>query len=127
MEGKRRKGEGRKQKGIKGKVGEKNGGNKERGMASLWHATQHFFLHAQCNLYRCPVSYLQDIKPPTYHNFDQTLNFGRLLYPPPFANQGHIWRARADTSSMLTNQISSGWLIVLPLRSEKSQINNNIM
>jgi len=41
------------------------------------------------------------------HNFGQILTFVRLLYRPPFTNNGQIWCAIADPWYTLTCQTSS--------------------
>jgi len=41
------------------------------------------------------------------HNFRQFFTFGKLLYQPPFTDDGQIWYARADPWYTLTCQILS--------------------
>ena len=52
-----------------------------------------------CSLFRLTVA--------KNHNFGQILTFRKLLYRPPFTDDGQIWCAAADLRSTLTGQISS--------------------
>jgi len=55
-------------------------------------------------------------------NFGQNLTFGRLLYRPPFTDEGQIWCATADPSSILTCQISSEFVHIVGFQWPKKTI-----
>jgi len=67
-----------------------------------------------CSLCRLPVA--------KNHNFGQFLIFGRLLYRPPFTDEGQIWCDRADPRSTFTGQISSDCVHCVGFRWPKTTI-----
>jgi len=56
------------------------------------------------------------------HNFGQILTFWKLLYQPPFTDEGQIWCRIADTWCTFTCEISSGSVCSVVLWLRKTQI-----
>jgi len=56
------------------------------------------------------------------HNFGQILTFGRLLYRPPFTDEGQIWCATADPQCTFTCQNSSRSVYSFALWRRKTPI-----